>query len=151
MKRLSLLLILLLNAVIAKGQTTTWTAAGNPHVVSGTYTVPAGQTLVMEPGVIVNIQANSTLQIDGQLIGHGTAANRIRINGGTPGSQSKLVVAGTSDLDFVDFQALVVPDTNGVLLFADCTFFPNGGYIFNGSILQMGNSRPPHLQFDPWA
>src|ERR1044071_5560579 len=151
MKRLSLLLILLLNAVIAKGQTTTWTAAGNPHVVSGTYTVPAGQTLVMEPGVIVNIQANSSLQVDGQLIGNGTAANHIRINGGASGGQSKLLVAGTSGLHFVDVQALIVPDTNGVLVFADCTFFPNGGYIYNGSILQMGNSRAPYLQFDRCA
>src|SRR5205085_1183684 len=139
------------SVAVANAQTTTWTAAGNPHVVNGTYTVPAGQTLVMEPGAIVSIQANSTLQVDGQLVGNGTAANRIQINGGAAGSQSKMIVAGTSDLHFTDFRALVVPDTNGVLLFADCSFFPNGGYIFNGSIVQMGNSRAPYLQFDRCA
>jgi hypothetical protein len=151
MKTWFFLLFISVSAAVANAQTTTWTAAGNPHVVSGTYTVPAGQTLVMEPGVIVSIQANSTLQVDGQLVGNGTAANHIQINGGATGSQSKLVVAGTSDLHFTDFRALVVPDTNGVLLFADSTFYPNGGYIFNGSIVQMGNSLAPYLQFDRCA
>ena len=82
MKIRSLVIVLSLAlALVAQGQTIIWTASGNPHVVSGTYMVPAGQTLVMEAGVIVNMQADSTLQVDGQLIGNGTAANHVRING----------------------------------------------------------------------
>jgi len=81
-----------------------WHAADNPHVVSGTYTVPAGQTLIMEPGVQVQISANSTLQVDGQLIGNGTAANHISISGANNYSAA-LDVAGLSDLHFVDVQA----------------------------------------------
>src|SRR5262245_28838777 len=58
-----LLLLSFFGAATAFGQTITWTAATNPHIVNGTYTVPAGQTLVMEPGVIVQIQPNSTLLV----------------------------------------------------------------------------------------
>jgi hypothetical protein len=138
-----------INAAIA--QTTIWHAADNPHVVSGTYTVPAGQTLLMEAGVIVNFQADSTLQVDGQLIGNGTAGNHIKINGAV-NAQSTVDVRGTSDLKFTEIRMLIAPDSNGVLLFADSTFFSDGGggYIFTGSI-QADNSRAPYLQFDRCA
>ena len=137
-----------INTAIA--QTTIWHAAGNPHVVSGTYIIPAGQTLVMEAGVIVNMQANSTLQVDGQLIGNGTAGNHIKINGAV-NAQTTVDVRGTSDLKFTEIRTLIAPDSNGVLLFADCSFpsdAAGGGYIFNGSILQADNSRASYLQFD---
>ena len=133
--------------------TITWHAADNPHVVSGTYTVPAGQTLVMEAGVIVDIQANSTLQVDGQLIGNGTAGNHIKINGAV-NAQSTVDVRGTLDLKFTEVRALIAPDSNGVLLFADCSFLPDGGggYIFNGGILtQAVGSHAAYLQFDRCA
>ena len=108
-----------INAAIA--QTTIWHAADNPHVVSGTYTVPVGQTLLMEAGVIVDVQANSTLQVDGQLIGNGTAGNHIKLNGAV-NAQSTVDVRGTSDLKFTEIRVLIAPDSNGVLLFADSSF-----------------------------
>jgi hypothetical protein len=144
------LLVFLFSVAMASAQTTTWTAAANPHVVSGTYTVPAGQTLVMEAGVIVDIQANSLFQVDGQLIGNGTASNHIRING-TLGVPSTVNVRGTVDLKFTEIHAMIEPDSNGVLLFADCTFLSGGGYIFNGGTLQADNSRAAYLQFDRCA
>jgi hypothetical protein len=142
----------LVSVAVVNAQTITWTAATNPHVVSGTYTVSAGQTLVMEAGVIVDMQANSTLQVDGQLIGNGTAGNHIRINGAV-NAQSTVDVRGTMDLKFTDIRVLIAPDSNGVLLFADCTFPSDGGggYIFNGSILQADGSHAPYLQFDRCA
>ncbi len=141
--------LLLLVTGVCQAQTTVWRAADNPHVVSGVYTVPAGQTLVMEAGVIVNIQSDSTLQVNGQLNGNGTASNRITINGASNFS-SALDVVGTSDLRFTDVRAKVVPDTGGVLLFADCNFSGNGT-VFNGQVLQQQNSRAPYLQFDRCA
>ncbi len=149
MNYLKFLAPFLLSASACLAQTITWTAATNPHVVSGTYTVPAGQTLIMEAGVIVSIQANSTLQVNGQLIGNGTAGNRITINSASNFS-SALDVVGTADLHFTEVRAKVVPDTNGVLLFADCNFSGNGT-VFNGQVLQLDNSRAPYLQFDRCA
>src|SRR6186713_1777190 len=96
-----LLLLLPLATAVVHAQTITWTAAGNPHVVSGIYTIPAGQTLVMEAGVIVDMQANSMLQVDGQLIANGTAANHIRINR-VSSAQTTINVRGALDLKFTD-------------------------------------------------
>jgi len=83
MKTIKYLLLLLsfFGAATAFGQTTTWTAASNPHIVQGTYTVPAGQTLVMEPGVIVQIQPNSTLLVYGTVNANGTATSHVTITG----------------------------------------------------------------------
>jgi len=152
MSRAFCLLFFLASITLANAQTITWTAASNPHVVNGTYTVPAGQTLVMEAGVIVDMQANSTLQVDGQLIGNGTAANQIKINGAV-NAPSTVDVRGTSDLKFTEIRVLIAPDSNGVLLFADCTIPSDGGggYIYNGSILQADGSHAPYLQFDRCA
>jgi hypothetical protein len=106
----------------------------------------------MEAGVIVDMQADSTLQVDGQLIGNGTAGNHIKINGAV-NAQSTVDVRGTSDLKFTEIRVLIAPDSNGVLLFADCTFPSDGGggYVFNGSILQADGSHAPYLQFDRCA
>src|SRR5689334_20858279 len=150
MKPLTLILLTFVaTASMAMGQTITWTAATNPHVVNGTYTVPAGQTLVLEAGTRVQINSNSTLQIDGQLVSNGTSTKRVLITGADNYSAS-LDVTGTATLNFTDIQAKTVPDTNGVLIFADCVF-SGFGTVFNGQVLQMENSRAPYLQFDRCA
>jgi Bacterial Ig domain len=133
-------------AAAAFGQTTTWTAATNPHVVKGTYIVPVGQTLVMEPGVLVQIQANSTLQVLGTMNANGTAAGHVTISG-VNNYSAKVDVKGTANFAFTDVKAQVVPDDNGVLLFSDSTF-SGYGTIFNGTVLQASNTRAPYLQFD---
>lgn len=142
----AIVIIFLCGATAAvKAESVTWHAADNPHIVNGTYTVAAGDTLIVEAGVQVQINANSTLQVNGQLIGNGSAANRIVIVGADNYSAS-IDVAGTADLKFTDLKVKTVPDTNGVLLFADCAFSVYG-FVFNGSVLQL-NGHAPYLQFD---
>lgn len=144
--------IFILNLVVAAGalaQTTTWRAADNPHVVTGTYTVAAGQTLVLEPGVQVQISENSTLRVEGQLTGQGTSANRITITGAT-NYNAWLAVAGSSNLVFADIKTPTLPDSNGILIFADCRFSGNGT-IFNGRVTQPSGTRATYLQLDRCA
>ena len=76
-----LLLLSFFGVATAFGQTITWTAATNPHIVQGTYMVPAGQTLVMQPGVIVQIQPNSTLLVYGTVNANGATSSHITITG----------------------------------------------------------------------
>lgn len=143
------LLLVLASAAAGLAQTITWTAATNPHVVNGTYTVSAGQTLVLEAGVQVQINANSTLKVEGTLLANGTATNRVTITGAAVAT-SLVDVAGTADLKFTDVRAQVLPNTNGTLLFADCNF-SGKGTVYNGTVLQMEGSRAPYLQFDRCA
>ncbi|CAN5756521.1 hypothetical protein BH20VER1_BH20VER1_27740 [soil metagenome] len=132
MRAFKLLLASLVIATAASAQTITWTAAGNPYVINGTYTVPAGQTLVLGPGVIININPHSTLQVNGEVMGNGTGANRITINGAE--NYSSLVkVPGTINLSFTNVRAQVRPFLGGTMLFADCNFSGNGT-IFNPDV-----------------
>lgn len=133
-------------AASVTAQTITWTAATNPHVVSGTVTIGPNQTLVLEAGVVVQIRANSTLQINGHLVGNGTAAKRITITGAT-NYNSAVDVVGTSTLQFTDVKAKTVGDTDGTLLFSDCVFSGNGTVLFP-PVTQGEGTHAPYLQFD---
>jgi len=86
MKKTFTLTILLLLAVVAHSQTyvsgfinanTNWTVANMPYIVTGNTLVSIGYTLTIDPGVLVKFNTNTALQVDGQLIAIGTAANHI--------------------------------------------------------------------------
>ena len=69
-------------AEVRGDQSGTWTLAGSPYVVTANITVPAGQTLTIEPGVIVKFTrpygVNYTgFTVGGTLEARGTASNPI--------------------------------------------------------------------------
>jgi len=56
-----------------------WAAINNPYEVVGNLTVPAGQALAIEPGVLIQITGNYQFTVAGMLQCHGTPADSIRI------------------------------------------------------------------------
>jgi parallel beta-helix repeat protein len=54
-----------------------WNPLGNPYIVVGDVTVPTGQTLTIEPGVVVKFDGVYSIYVSGILMAVGTAANRI--------------------------------------------------------------------------
>jgi hypothetical protein len=139
------LLIALAVTGCAALQATIWTPAGNPHIVNGSLVIPPGQSLILQPGVIVQISANSTLEVDGQLLSQGVSANHVVVTGAD--YTSAVMVHGTLNFSFTDVSVKVLPDTNGSLVFSDSTFSGLGSVI-NVQMLLLPGSRPPYIQFD---
>lgn len=57
----------------------TWSPSGNPYIVSDNATVPTGQTLTIQPGVVVWIGAGVSITVNGNIQAIGTASQRITI------------------------------------------------------------------------
>jgi parallel beta-helix repeat protein len=67
----------------------TWTFAGNPHIMTGDFTVSSGDKLTLDPGVILKVDVSIfkyDLNVNGELSANGTASSPIIItsNAGSP-------------------------------------------------------------------
>lgn len=58
----------------------TWTKAGSPYIILGDVTIPPGENLSLEPGVIVFFSGYYKLTVNGSLLARGTPADSIVID-----------------------------------------------------------------------
>ena len=56
---------------------TTWTLANSPYTITGTVVISSGVTLTIEAGVIININADESIFVNGTLIAQGTSSSKI--------------------------------------------------------------------------
>ena len=85
MKSILILLVIVFFPIIVCSQTVipggdvsgTWTLAGSPYLIEGDVNIDNYDTLVIEPGVIVEFQDNYGLFVDGQLIAIGNVTDSI--------------------------------------------------------------------------
>lgn len=88
----------------------TWSPSGNPYVITGDVTVPGGQTLTIQPGVVVWIGSNVTITAqDSTITAIGTPTQRIRFQ--APASASCYwntialrIPSSLNQFHFCDFQ-----------------------------------------------
>jgi len=75
---LAFVLISFAQTHIAPGNVSgTWALSGSPYFIEGEISIPSGQTLTIEPGVLVKFQGHYTLFVQGRLIAVGTETNLI--------------------------------------------------------------------------
>jgi surface antigen len=81
----------------------TWTKAGSPYVVTGQVTVPAAQTLVVEPGVVVRFGLGLNVTVNGVLNAKGTGTDSILFTTVEPiparGQWGRLIFSDSTPVD----------------------------------------------------
>jgi hypothetical protein len=117
--------------------------AGSPYLVCGTTqaTLVQGATLTIEPGVTVEFETNSRLNIQGTLIALGASDQPINFTSSnpTPGSWAGLNIhnfgaqPALASLDFVEIEYGGYNSSTGAALFID-----NGVVTMTNSIIQSG-------------
>jgi hypothetical protein len=63
--------------------------ADNPHIISSALVVPAGKTLIVEPGAVIYLDSEATIQVAGAISAKGTISNRILFSWNPSGTFSQ--------------------------------------------------------------
>ena len=111
--------VLLFGSQLAHAQAcdVTWRKADGPHVIAGAVTIPAGQTVCVEPGVQVQFTDGGQLDLQGTIIGTGIASDRIQFS--SVNASNNILVHGTLDLRFTNLQVPISLNT-GTLVLQNC-------------------------------
>lgn len=111
------------------GETVTWTLAESPYVVCQNLTIPVGGSVIVEPGVIVEVQPGGPkLVIAGSLFGHATPQAPITLAGENFSviNPPYEVRGGLLDLQHAIIQARIQAKYGGTILASDCTIPASG-------------------------
>ncbi|MBV9926067.1 MAG: SBBP repeat-containing protein [Acidobacteria bacterium] len=126
----------------AEAADVTWRAADGPRVINGTYTIPAGTTVTVEPGVLIQINQNSVLVVEGAIVGKGTPDRHITITG-VSDYTSDIQVPGRFQFEYTDISAQSDPRSGGTYTCSNCRYTGNGGFS-NG--LGYTYAMPPYVE-----
>jgi hypothetical protein len=120
------------------GQTVHWTLEMSPIQITQLVTIPAGGTIIVDPGVVVDLALTAKMTVHGDLIGNGTPTQPVTLQG-----LDRIEVFGNLDLD----EAIVALQLH--VLNAGAIAFRNVSLI-NGSALWTGGSttQPAFLDIE---
>lgn len=109
----------------------TWSPSGNPYYVTGNCTINSGQTLTIQPGVVVDIAAGVSFTVNGNIQAVGTPSQRITFQSFTPSqfwneiqTYSLLPQITTNQFEYCDFinANIALVFNNGVNVVTFSTF-----------------------------
>ncbi|HZW06169.1 MAG TPA: Ig-like domain-containing protein, partial [Phycisphaerales bacterium] len=125
--------------------TVRWNPSNGPHHVEDVYEVPAGDTLILEPGTVVTLGPQARFRVSGTLLSQGTAAQRVSIQ--AQANTSQLFTAGGSiEAVFTDFNTQLGANVGGfnnsgmepgTAVFTDCTFGEYAWFHLYTSFVEM--------------
>ncbi|MFH1862430.1 MAG: SBBP repeat-containing protein [bacterium] len=107
----------------------TWTSSGSPYLVNGGITVPAGQTLVIDPGVVINFQGPYGITVNGSIQANGNSGSPITFTASNPG---------------VGWTGIQLISTSSGSSFTWCVFQygnANGNPNVNGGVFYVGTGQ----------
>ncbi len=130
---------------ISGSQSGVWNTGGSPYLIIGNVSVPAGQTLTIQPGVIVKFNSGTQLVVDGTLLCEGTSGGTIvftsyrddSAGGSTDDETASAGVAG-------DWKTVQI-NPGAKAVFKECRFQYGGASaapaVYSGGALTMENCQ----------
>lgn len=115
----------------APGQTVNWTIGMSPVTFDGSATIPAGGTVLVDPGVILQFNNLSRLFVSGRLQANGTAAQPVVIDGQPSGW---LVARGEVVLSHCTIDNTIAQGTNSRLEVRNSAF-TSGAFLLTDMVL----------------
>ena len=122
---------------------TVWTPGSTPepYIITGTLTVDIGKKFVLQPGVVVEFAASAQLVVNGTVVIHGEAGNKVILEGinKEPGSWLGVAIRPDSK-DSVIENAIIEWATNGVSVNGTYALVQNNTILnFTGSGVRLSN------------
>ncbi len=104
----------------------TWTASGSPYHIMGDINVPAGNTLVIEPGVTVKTFSELSFKVYGRILAVGTQSNQITFVPNYPYYWKGLQIINSPDTSTFECCSF----SNFINRTADASYNLKGGAIY---------------------
>lgn len=134
--------------VPSEGQTVHWTAAQSPYRLCQGLTIPAGSTVIIDPGVRLDADAGMQITLRGTIQSQGTAAAPITLAAAAIFPPMLLLDGGTLQTAFTDFRGQLRPMANGTLDLADTTFTGPNGAMYTDLYSGAGFARLERVTFN---
>ncbi|HYE02469.1 MAG TPA: GC-type dockerin domain-anchored protein [Phycisphaerales bacterium] len=129
------------------GQTVVWTTAMSPVQIREVRTIPAGGTVIVEPGVTVNVQQEASLIVAGTLRALGTPSANILFSAAANYPPALEIIGGTFEAQHAQFTGQLRPSAGGNLTITDSAFTGPNGLIFSGLYMGTGFARIERTTF----
>jgi hypothetical protein len=125
----------------------TWTTAGSPYIAINHLTVPSGQTLTIQPGVVVKLGLGLNLTVGGTLNAIGTASDSIRVTTtqAVPaiGQWGQVIVSGSGTLQYcvIEYGGVTIQTSgsNVALTIINTLIRNNYGTVLSGANTSIRN------------
>jgi len=137
---------------VSGNQSGTWSLANSPYFVIGDVTIPSGSSLVIEPGVLIEVQGYFIINAEGYITAQGTVSDSIKFYGqGTTTWKGIRLEDEINQNDFMYCRISNTSDTNGYgihsvgarVIIMNC-FFDDHRKAVNFSA--MGDENPSYME-----
>jgi hypothetical protein len=130
--------------VPSAGQTVTWRASGSPYRICENISIAPGATVIVEPGVRVDIDPDRSLGVNGTLNIQGTSAARVVFNGSAVFPPIIDVIDGRVNATFADFGGQFRIQTGSAVYLSDSRFSGSGAALISRELPAIA----PYIQLE---
>ncbi|HZW08747.1 MAG TPA: choice-of-anchor J domain-containing protein [Phycisphaerales bacterium] len=120
------------------GEEVTWDLSMSPIVLDGRVVIEAGGTVHVDPGVEIRAERGGTLVVQGALLAHGGAGQRVVVNAPAVYPPVIEIEGGTLECDWTDFRGQVAGGDRSVVTLRDSTFAGDGMLDVGAALISQG-------------